>query len=1030
MRVIIILVLTLLQSVAISAQGVEYWENPLVNQVNREPARAHFIPTLNGKVMESSLDGIWKFHYSKSPAERPAEFFKSDYDYSLWENIEVPGSWELQGFDSPIYTDTRYPFPANPPYIPADYNPVGSYITEFDFPDSLVNGTNSKSYDYILHFGGVESAFYCYLNGEFVGYSEDSRLPAEFIVTDKIIKGKNRLSVEVYRYSDGSYLECQDYWRYSGIERGVKLIVRPKLRIDDFEIKSGLINNYNDGDFSFSARLSTRDGVTGKVQQIKGRKIQISILDSDGISEVFSKMLSARSVSDSILNCSFVIPSVRKWSAETPELYTLVINTIGSNGRVTETIRTRIGFRSVEMKYGQLLINGVPVLIKGVNRHEHDPYRGRTISEESMIKDICMMKQFNINAVRCSHYPNMERWYELCDEYGLYLIDEANIESHGMEDNKNINTLAGSEGWDVPFIERMSRMVERDKNFPSVIIWSLGNESGYGHHFETIYEWAKKRDSGRPVQYEGSRYEGFSDIYCPMYARIWLLRQWVNERREMPLILCEYAHAMGNSLGNFQDYWDLIYKYDQLQGGFIWDWVDQTFALKDENNRDIWGYGGDMGFVGVPNDSSFCVNGLVAADRSPHPHLYEAKKVLQYISFEAVPLAEAVKIINRHDFLTTDIYDFRWVIKCEGEVIDSGTLDVPSVRPHSSAVVPFVMPRFVHNRSLGGELFLYLYAVTKEATAAIPEGHISSYEQFPIGIQTYHYPGTSESFVFYESDTSLTLKAGDVKIVFSKKTGEIVSYSSDGKEMLIEGLRPNFWRSPTENDVANGMTERCGFWKDAGNNMVLKYLTCDASGVESHYKAEGGEFECYIHYGILEGGALKVSFKFIPLSDSLPEIPRVGMRMVINGEYDNLTYYGRGPQENYCDRKTGALIDVYKGSVWEQFHPYCRIQETGNKCDVRWFKLQNGEEKGFFISSTEKPLSISTWNFPMEDIEYIPYNIRRTHGGSVVKKNIVWVNIDLVQQGVGGDNTWGAKIHPEYTITPEFMEYDFIIIEI
>ncbi len=997
----IITTLLLINTLTLFSQSIKEWENPKINQINREKGHCFFTPySPNGDKMVLSIGGIWSFNYSKNSNSRPQDFYKIGYDHSKWSNINVPGSWELQGFDAPIYTDTRYPFPPNPPYLPDDYNPVGSYITTFSIPDNFINSRKiGEKYDVILRFSGVESAFYCWLNGKFVGYSEDSRLPADFLVTDLLDKKGNTLAVEVYRYSDGSYLECQDYWRYSGIERDVEIIIRPKNRIEDFTIKTKGSN------LNISIKQDDRNIKKG------GFRVGVTLLDPNR-STILLKEVTFKNTLISEINCN--IPSPKKWSAETPYLYTLILNTLDNKGKITETITHKFGFRDIEIKNGLLLVNGIPVTLKGVNRHEHDMNTGRTITTESMIKDIELMKQFNINAVRCSHYPNIEKWYQLCDEYGLYVIDEANIESHGMTEHPTINTLANWEGWETPFHERMSRMVERDKNFTSIIIWSLGNESGYGTHFDSIYKWTKNYDPTRPVQYEDVGTNGKSDIYCPMYARIWKLREWTNQRREKPLILCEYAHAMGNSVGNLQDYWDLIYKYDQLQGGFIWDWVDQTFAIKDEKGAKIWGYGGDMGFVGVANDSSFCSNGLVAADRTLHPHIWEVKKVLSPISFEAVPLSQKIKIINRNDFISTEIYDFKWVIKSEGSVIAQGILNVDTIPPHQWATTT------IPTNEIGNkEHFLHLYAITNRDLKGVPKGHIAASEQIKIGDNFYRY-----DYTLGQKGEEITKK---VELSFDKITGELDSYKIDGKEILLEGLRFNFWRPLTENDVANGTAQRCSLWKNSGNELILKDFVTEGVSTKAIYEMPNKEFQCSITYLLLNNGDLKVSASFTPIKESLSEIPRFGLRMIIKGEYDNMRWYGRGPHENYWDRKTGADIDVYSGKVWDQFHPYVRPQETGNKCDVRWMSFSNDLGQGIKIHSLDKPLSMSGWNFLIDDINYIPFKTKRTHGGSVEKKDLIWINIDMAQMGVGGDNTWGAQTHQEYTITPTEMDYSFII---
>lgn len=1011
------------------------WENQRVNQINREPIHAHFVPYASERAAlqkdatlerRESLNGTWKFHFAKNPASRPATFYEEGFDVSGWKDIEVPGSWELQGFDAPIYTDTRYPFPANPPYVPQDYNPVGSYVTTFTVPEHF------KGKDVLLHFGGVESAYYCWVNGRFVGYSEDSRLPSEYLINQYLKAGENKLAVEVYRYSDGSYLEGQDYWKYSGIERNVMLIARPKSRIKDFEIKADLDDRYRDGLLDIRFTMDSRS-------LAKGTSVRLKVLD--GQKELASGRLTVRNATDTVLSFVEKFPEVKRWTAETPDLYTLVVNTVDRSGKVTESFTQRFGFRKVEMKNGMLLVNGTPVLIKGVNRHEHDMHRGRSISVESMVEDIRLMKQFNINAVRCCHYPNYEEWYELCNEYGIYLVDEANIESHGMEAHPD-GTLANMDGWEIPFMERMERMVERDKNVTAIITWSLGNESGYGKHFETIYHWAKQRDASRPVQYEGGGVKGLSDIYCPMYGRIWLLRQWANQRQERPLILCEYAHAMGNSVGNLGDYWELIYKYDNLQGGFIWDWVDQTFAIKDPKGKDVWAYGGDMGFVGIVNDSNFCANGLVAADRSLHPHIYEVKKVYQYMHFEGVPFSpNQVKVTNRHDFLSSDVYDYTWKIKADGRILYEGQLDVPVIAPHASAVVTLPLPAI--EAKPGTEYFLHLSACTKEASPLVPKGHLSASEQWQLPCHPFkesvkEIPNRpfKESTRVDETPDGYTVAASSSILTFSRKTGEITSLKVKGKEYLQAGLRPNFWRPLTDNDVANGMLKRCGTWKQAGNELQLVGMSADRSGdggavtIRASYTMPEQESACSVTYVVYPDGIVRTTLNFTPGGKALPEMPRFGMRMVLAGEYDRMTWFGRGPHENYCDRKSSADIDLYKATVWEQYHPYVRAQETANKTDVRWVALQNASGEGLLIRSAREPLEVSAWNFPIEDLYYIPSMTKHVHGGSIEKKDMVWLNIAGCQMGVGGDNTWGAQTHPEYTITPTAREYSFLMIPV
>ena len=997
------------------------WQNPQVNQINRLPINAHFVPyakkqdatdraKANDRIV--SLDGGWKFNYSKNPDSRPTDFYKSDYNISDWKDIKVPGSWELQGFDAPIYTDVAYPFPANPPYVPTDYNPVGSYKHSFNVPE------NWKGMDVILRFGGVESAFYCWVNGKLVGYSEDSRLPAEFNISEYLQKGENDLAVEVYRYSDGSYLEGQDYWKYSGIERSVSLVARPKVRVDDFILKADLSDDYTDGLFSLDIVLNKADK----------NDVQIEILDGGKVIYQETKKQTGK---ETTLSFAKTFKNVKKWTAETPNLYTLNVTTM-KGGRISEAFSHRFGFRKVEMKNGQFLVNGSAVIMRGVNRHEHDGVTGRTITEESMIKDIELMKQFNINAVRCSHYPNIERWYELCDEYGLFLIDEANLETHGMELVK-LRTLANEDNWLHAYQERVERMARRDRNYTSIVTWSLGNESGYGKNFEAVYHWLKAFDT-RPVQYEGSRREGVSDIYCPMYARVYHLREFVNIRQPRPLILCEYAHAMGNSVGNLKDYWELIWKHDQLQGGFIWDWVDQTLKTKDEEGNDIWAYGGDMGFVGIPNDSNFCANGLIRADRKLAPHIWEVKKVYQPIHFEPAAFADGkIKVTNRHDFTNLDDFDFEMLVKADGKVVAQKTFEVKGLPAHQSRVVDVQIPNFTPQADT--EYFLHVNALYKGTHPMIAKGHLVAEEQFLLPtdeVVTVAEPirGKVES---NETNEIIGVYSTNFSAEISKSNGQLVSIKHNGKEYLQSGLTPNFWRPLTDNDVANKLGIRAATWKEATKNMTLESVVAtpreNLVEVKVVYDLKEQQSKIQVNYLVFPSGVIDVDYHLEVKRGGLPQIPRVGMYMVMNAEYDQMTWFGRGPHENYWDRKTSANIDLYKKDVWSQFEPYIRPQETANKADVRWFALQNKNGEGLLFKGKQE-LNASAWNFPMEDIDYVPFNIKRKHGGSIKKKDMVWVNIDYKQMGVGGDNTWGAQTHPEYTITPETMSYGFTIIPV
>lgn len=993
------------------------WQDAKIWQQNREPMYARIVPcatsegaVTHSEVRRTSLNGTWKFFFAKNNDEAPQKFYETGYDVSTRSDIKVPGSWELQKFDAPIYTDTRYPFPANPPYVPTSYNPVGSYVRTFDYHPGNRDG------ELFLTFEGVESAFYVYLNGVEVGYSEDSRLDARFRVTKLLRDGKNTLAVKVFRYSDGSYMEDQDYWKYSGIERNVYIEERAASRVEDYKLVAGLKDDFTNGDFALE--LKPNAGCK------KGTKIKVEVLDGTKI--VFEKLLSYRSAKDSLLSVSTTINKVKPWNAETPNIYMLRVTTLTEQGKVAESFAHKFGFRNVRIHQGQLQVNGVAVEIKGVNRHEHDPLEGRSISRESMIQDIVLMKQLGINAVRTCHYPNYSEWYELCTEYGLYVADEANIESHGMENHPD-STLANYADWEGAFMSRMSRMVMRDRNHTSVITWSLGNESGYGKNFETIYHWTKNFDPTRPVQYEGGGITGVSDIYCPMYARPWALMQYVNSRQPRPLILCEYAHAMGNSVGNFDDYWNIIRAHEQLQGGFIWDWVDQGFKGKDEKGNDIWLYGGDLGFVGIKNDTTFCQNGLMAADRTPHPHASQVKKTYAGIQFEPVQFsANEIKVKNYFDFTTLDKYKLEWKLEADGIVLDSGSIDFPFIKPHGSSVIsidfkkPLIAP--------ATHYYLTLTARLKEAAVYADKDFVVSVGQWQLPwYKEPEYAGIKEQPVLQQNDTTVTVTTSKAIYVFSSVRGELTSMVVEGKELIKSGLVPNFWRGMTDNDIANKAHLRCKEWHKPEFKMSDFKIAAERDKVTISSTCVVNQSKIDLRYCIAGDGALQVKMHFTPADDKvLSEMPRFGMRVILDKSFDKFTWLGRGPGESYMDRKSGELVGLYSGDVWSQLHRYNRPQESGNKSDVEWASLRDQDGTGIMAGSNV-PLSVSAWNLLQEDLEYVPMDIEHRHGGSLEKRDLVWFNIDLMQQGVGGDNTWGAPVHSEYTISPVERSYMFVI---
>ena len=670
--------------------------------VNKEKPHASFYAYANQKdalsfnrnkaVFFKLLNGYWPFHWAKEPGQRPVDFYRPDYDVSGWDSIKVPSNWELEGYGIPIYVNSSYPFAMEnpqPPAIPEGWNPVGSYRKVFTVDKSW------KDKRIYIHFGAVKSAFYLWINGHKIGYSQGSKLPAEFEISNCLQDGNNTLAIEVYRWSDGSYLECQDFWRLSGIERDVYLYAVNDISIRDFHFKTDLDSNYINADFSLEVELETKHSGEDYALEARLKEGNKTLFNANkvGVIDNLSKKIT---FSGSVLK-------PLKWTAETPHLYTLCINLKDKNNMVLESTAVKVGFRKVEIKGGQLLVNGKAIYLKGVNRHEHDEYNGHVIGRESMLQDIKLMKEHNINAVRTCHYPNHPLWYQLCDEYGLYLIDEANIESHGMGYGER--SPAKDTAWQAAHLDRVQRMVQRDKNHPSVIIWSLGNEAGDGVNFEVCSNWIHRFDSSRPVQYERAGQKSHTDIVCPMYAPIDRLIHYGKQVQTRPYILCEYAHAMGNSVGNLQDYWDVIERYDNLQGGFIWDWVDQGLVKHTDDGQKYRAYGGDYGPKDIPSDKNFCMNGLLSSDRTLHPAVHEVKKVYQNIEIEAVPFDNsALRITNKYDFITLDRFRLEWEMTKNGYAVSEGTTALKDISAGTTKKIPFYLTQWKRNED--SEYFL------------------------------------------------------------------------------------------------------------------------------------------------------------------------------------------------------------------------------------------------------------------------------------------------------------------------------------
>ena len=1006
------------------------WENPSIFSINKLPPKAHFVTYETEKLaqinspLESknyiSLNGKWKFKFSKNIKDRPMDFYEMGHSADQWQSIMVPGSWELQGWSYPIYLDEEYPFPAKPPFIPHKLNTVGSYKKKIMIPQDWLKK------DVFLKLGSVRSAFYVWFNGKYVGYSQGSKTPSEFDVTEFVQAGNNQVSIQVYRYSDGSYLEGQDTWRTSGLERDVSIYARDKIRIDDFTIKASLSDSYSAGIFSIDIDLLNR--------MMLNKKISIRAKLSDPMRRnrtIFDSTKFIGTDSISTISINHKVRRVKKWSAETPYLYRLQLYLM-KDGKLIETLTHQVGFRKIEIKNGKFLINGSPLIIRGVNRHEWDPVLGRSVTEKSMINDIRLMKQSNINAVRASHYPNHERWYELCNEYGLYIIDEANIESHGMGKHpKGFGYIADDPAWLNQWIDRGNRMFERDKNQPSIIMWSMGNEAGDGKNFEKLYDFLKSKKDSRPVVYEPAEERRHTDIVFPMYSSVDKIKKYAESNKSKPLILCEYAHAMGNSVGNLVDYWDAVYNHDNLQGGFIWDWADQVIAKTDKDGNSFWGYGGDFGNEFTENDSNFCANGLVAADRSLNPHAYEVIKIYQPISFDPIDLKNGViKITNNYNFLNFDNIDFTWFIKADSRTISSGKLNTLKLNPEESKDIFFNTSNITIRP--GVRYFLTIEAKTRNAEPLIPKKHKIAWEQFELPF----YKSLSANSKAGDFDINTTETVDEIQVsgeifnlTFNKNSGFLEKYFFENINYLQEPIVPFFWRAPNDNDLGNKMPNRTQVWKNAGDRMKLVALTSEQNNgqiiIKSAHSDSVSKTVIETEYTVDIDGAINIKRQIDISDNNLPEIPRIGIKFTLSGDFNYVSWFGRGPHESYWDRKQSAAIGLYSGSVWDQTFQYVRPQETGNKTDVYWMALE-GNSTGLMAIGLPQ-FDGSVHQYPYEDLDYYPNSQKHGKLDITPKNQTDWL-IDYRQMGVGGDNSWGAKPMKKYTLYPGLYEHSFMLV--
>lgn len=1014
------------------------WENPLVLDWNKERPHTDFMlyntrqealtDDFTASPWYRTLNGTWKFLYSRDIKESPRQFYLEKADNADWKDITVPSNWEMQGFGEPIIRNIQYVFSPNPPFIDVQ-NPVGTYRRNFVVPDSW------KGKEIMLHFGSISGYARIFVNGRQVGMTKASKTPAEFNVTPYVRFGDNLLAVQIYRWHDGSYLEDQDFWRLSGIERDVYLQAYPKLTIWDFFLKPDLNESYKDGIFKGSIDLRRFKGSLSN----KGT-LSLELSDAEG-KTIFHQQKSFV-VTDSIATVNFSgnIKNVSKWSAEDPYLYNCVL-TLQEEGQPTRTITgCKLGFRKIEIKNSKLLVNGMPVYIKGVNRHEHNDSLGHTQTREIIIDDLKAIKRLNMNAIRTCHYPNHPDFYKLCDKYGLYVIDEANIETHGMGSvpyfKDTIPHPAYRPDWYAAHVDRINRMVERDKNHPCIIGWSMGNECGNGKVFHDEYKRLKAYDPSRFVQFEQAWEDWNTDIVCPMYPNMWRIKSYRNSGKTRPFIMCEYAHAQGNSNGNLKDIWELIYDSPNLQGGFIWDFKDQGFKMHTEprDGRTYWTYNGKMGSYKWLEDKQTewytGTDGLLAANGTPKPQAYEVKKVYQNIQFEPYDLKKGeIKLRNRFDFTNLNAYDFTWEIYKNGNKFASGNFQT-TLKPHSERLLKLALPKIQAND--GHEYFLNLYAFTKKATDLLPARYEIAKEQMQLTATSFFAPRSTPSgqLTYTNENGLLSFRSGDVSGTINLKTGMLTDYRKKRIQPLKQYPEPSFWRSPTDNDFGNKMPERAGVWRTAQVNRSVKDVKVEnmkkgGLSVRVCWMLDDIQVPYVIEYVIRKDGSLQITGDINMENKKLPELPRYGMQMVLNQPYELLSYYGRGPQENYIDRYTSSFIGCYNDSVKNQYFSYIRPQETGNKTDVRWMTLLDKNGQGIKITGIQ-PIAFTALHYSTEDLD--PGLTRKLqHEIDVVPQKNIFLHIDLKQRGLGGDNSWGMYPHDEYRLLDKHYTYSYIM---
>ena len=1026
-----------------------YWKDIQTVAVNKEYPRTAFMTydnrnqALTGEYENSPyyklLNGTWNFYYADAYKDLPANIEQPDANIA-WKEIKVPGNWEVQGYGVAIYTNHGYEFkPRNPqpPQLP-ETNPVGVYQRDIEIP------ADWDGRDIFLRLEGAKSGVYVYVNGQEVGYSEDSKNPAEFLINNYLKPGKNSLVIKIFRWSTGSYLECQDFWRMSGIERDVFLFSQPKTHIKDFNVVSTLDDTYKNGIFKLNVDVTNHTAANKEVT------VAYELLDA-AKKVVAEGNTPCPVTADGQKSISFeaALSNVKTWTSEHPNLYRLLIS-LKDGEKTSEIIPYTVGFRRFEIKptdqiaengkpYVCLFVNGQPIKLKGVNIHEHNPETGHYVPEELMRKDFTLMKQNNINSVRLCHYPQDRKFYELCDEYGIYVYDEANIESHGMYYNLSRGgTLGNHPEWLKPHMDRTINMYERNKNHPSVAIWSLGNEAGYGPNFEQCYTWIKNEDKTRAVQYEQAGTNEFTDIFCPMYYDYDACKKYSEGNIDKPLIQCEYAHAMGNSQGGFKEYWDLIRKYPKYQGGFIWDFVDQSNHWKNKDGIDIYGYGGDFNKYDA-SDNNFNDNGLISPDRRPNPHAHEVGYFYQSIWTTPGDLSKGeIKVYNENFFRDLSAYYMEWQLLANGEVMQTGVVQDLNVAPQQTATLKLNLN--TEKICPCKELLLNVTYKLKAAETLMPAGSTVAYDQLTIrpytakALELKNQKASNLDIVvpvIKDNDHNYLIVEGENFIIeFNKHNGYLSRYEADGMQLLNPGaqLTPNFWRAPTDNDYGAGLQHRYAVWKNPGLKLtsLKQSIENEQAIVQAEYEMKAVKGKLFLTYVINNEGAVKVTQKMeAGKEEKVSDMFRFGMQMQMPENFNEVEYYGRGPVENYADRNHSTLIGKYRQTVAEQFYPYIRPQETGTKTDLRWWRVLNISGNGLqFVG--DAPFSASALNYSIESLDDGVQKDQR-HSPEVAKAPFTNLCIDKVQMGLGCVNSWGTLPLEKYRVPYQDYEFSFIL---